>query len=126
MQEPAAICDICGESIFVDVDDEATVGTPRALRGLHRRLERAATEHLATHPLAVVQHFLLRKHLDELAPTDRLPAVKQVYSELRELWGDTDARGVYGVDEALGSAAMYRLWMDADRCGLAACRHRAE
>jgi hypothetical protein len=119
MKQQAAICEICGEPIYVD--EEPVVAGSAA--GLYASVRRAAAEHLATHPSPVVERFLLRKHLDELAPHVRPIAVKQVYRQLRELWGDDDTRGIYAIDEVLGSAAVYRLWTDADRCTWADCRH---
>jgi hypothetical protein len=119
MKQQAAICEICGEPIYVEMRS-----VPAGLTGgLSASVERAAAEHLLTHPSPVVERFLLRKHLDELAPNLRPIAVKQVYTQLRQLWGDEDTRGVYSIDEVLGSAALYRLWTSADRCTWARCRH---
>jgi hypothetical protein len=117
MQEKAAICEICGEGIYVDAENVQTWS------GFGAVVERAATEHLASHPAAVVERFLLRKHLDDLADDVRPLAVKQVYDDLRELWGDADRRGVYSIDEALGSVEVYRLWCSANRCKWERCRH---
>ena len=115
MHQKAAMCEICGADIYVDV---AHTG------GFLAIVERAAQEHLASHPTPIVEQFLLRKHLDELAPEVRPLAVKQVYAELRELWGDGDRRGVYSIDEVLGSMPMYRLWCNANRCNWEKCRHQ--
>ena len=117
MQEKAAICEICGEAIYIDAEQV------RGWSGFGAVVERAATEHLASHPTPEVERFLLRKHLDELAPDVRPLAVKQVYAELRELWGDADNRGTYSIDEVLGSLDMYRLWCNANRCTWEHCRH---
>jgi hypothetical protein len=123
MQEKAAICEICGEEIWIDADPAPASSWARG--GLQAVVERAAQEHLARHPTAVVERFLLRKHLDELAPDVRPVAVKQVYSQLRELWGDEDQRPVYSIDEALGCMAVYRLWCNTNRCTWEHCRHTA-
>jgi len=122
MQEKAAICEICGEEIWIDAGPTPRSGWARG--GLQAVVERAAQEHLARHPTAIVERFLLRKHLDELAPDVRPVAVKQVYSQLRELWGDEDRRPVYSIEEALGDMAVYRLWCNANRCTWKHCRHR--
>lgn len=119
--QKAAICEICGEEIFVD--DGQAKGT-WAGGGFRASVERAAQEHLASHPTPVIERFLLRKHLDELAPEMRPVAVKQVYAELREMWGDNDRRGVYSIDEVLGALPVYRLWQDANRCTWERCRHQ--
>jgi hypothetical protein len=122
MKRQAAICEICGETIYVELE-EVTAGR---VSGYYASVQKAAAEHLATHPSPVVERFLLRKHLDELEPSVRPIAVKQVYSQLRELWGEDDARGVYAIDEALGSAAMYQLWCTAGQCTWDNCRHAAD
>jgi hypothetical protein len=119
MQEQAAICEICGDTIYVEIEREQ----PSWLGGFSQAIERAAAAHIATHPTPVVERFLLRKHLDEIAPDVRPAAVKQVYAELREMWGDSDRRGAYSIDEVLGSPTMYRLWFDASRCTWDRCQH---
>jgi hypothetical protein len=96
VHEPIANCEICGEPIFVDLGDERGAASRYSL---NRKLERAAS---------VWQS-----------------AVKHIYGELREMWGEADSRGVYSIDEVLGSPSIYRLWMDADRCTFAACPHAA-
>ena len=123
MQERAAICEICGEEIFVDVGAGAPM--PWSGGGMNAVIEKAAQEHLAIHPTAVVERFLLRKHLDELAPEVRPVAVKQVYAQLRELWGDEEQKPVYAIEEVLGSMALYRLWCNANRCTWESCQHTA-
>jgi hypothetical protein len=122
VHEPIANCEICGEPIFVEIGDKRGTASRHSL---NRKLERAATEHLASHPAPIVQQFLLRKHLDEVPPSARPSAVKHIYGELREMWGEADSRGVYTIDEVLGSPSIYRLWMDADRCTFAGCPHAA-
>ena len=120
VHEKAAICEICGDEIYVELDREHGSGW---LSGLSQAVERAAAAHIATHPTPVVERFLLRKHLDEIAPDVRPAAVKQVYGELREMWGDSDTRGVYSIDDVLGTPAMYRLWFDATSCSWDGCPH---
>jgi hypothetical protein len=119
MKQQAAICEICSETIYVQLEE---VAAGRG-KGYYASVQRAAAEHLATHPSPVVERFLLRKHLDELEPNVRPAAVKQVYTQLRELWGEADTRGVYSIDEALGSVAMYQLWRNAGHCTWSSCRH---
>jgi hypothetical protein len=121
MQQKAAICEICGEPIHVEFEQ-----APASQRSsLYAVVERAAADHLATHPTPIVEQFLLRKHLDEIAPDVRPAAVKQIYSDLVELWGDADRRGVYTIDDVLGSLDVYRLWCNANRCTFDGCRHTA-
>jgi hypothetical protein len=126
MQEQAAICEICGDTIYIEV--EGQVGREREYSvnwqsEFSKAVERAAAAHIATHPTPVVERFLLRKHLDEIAPDVRPAAVKQVYAELREMWGDSDTRGMYPIDDVLGSTTVYRLWIDAERCTWERCKH---
>jgi hypothetical protein len=119
MKQQAAVCDICDEPIYVELERVAA----RRGSGYYASVRRAAAEHLATHPAPVVERFLLRKHLHELAPDLRPIAVKKVYSKLRQLWGDEDTRAVYSIDEALGSLAIYQLWRSACHCTWRICRH---
>src|ERR671929_24743 len=118
MRQQAAICEICGETIYVKLEG-VTAG--RAT-GYYPSIQRAAAGHPSPHPSPGGGGFLLRKHLDELEPSVRPIAVKQVYSQLRELWGEDDTRGMYSIDEALGSAAMYQLWRNAGHCTWPNCR----
>ena len=88
-----------------------------------REFEAAAEAHVLSHPEAVRDLFLLRQSLDDLLPDERAEAVKEIYTELRSLWGDQDCRGQYTMEEVLGNAHMYRLWLDANRCAYSRCKH---
>jgi hypothetical protein len=120
MKLPVATCAICGEPIWMDLS-----GNPgRAeLADLEEEFNAVAEEHLRTHPQPVQARFWLRRFLDDIRPGERALAVKRIYTELRCLWGDQDSRGLYTIDEVLGTACVYRLWLDADRCSCPACRH---
>ena len=120
---PVATCSICDEPICVELPDTSASGDPTRLG---QEFEAAAEEHLRTHPKPVLARFWLRRFLDDMRPSERALAVKQVYSELLALWGDQDSRGIYSIDEALGTSSMYRLWVAANRCSYRACRHAAE
>lgn len=120
-QVEVGVCGICGESIRVEpppIPEEA------ALLSAARE---AAEEHVATHSTTQIVHAQLRRVLPQLPSSEREEAVKQVYAELRKMWGDQDSRGVYSIDEVLGSSAMYRLWHDAGSCGRSdrGCAHRS-
>jgi hypothetical protein len=70
--------------------------------------------------------FWLRRSLCDLPPADRALAVRDIYSKLRELWGDTDRVGAYSIEEALGTTGMHRLWLSAYRVvAMANHKHRA-
>jgi CheY-like chemotaxis protein len=47
------------------------------------------------------------------------PPPRPILSE----WNDRDRQAAHSVDEALGSAAMHRLWHDAIRCTYPRCQH---
>ena len=36
---------------------------------------------------------------------------------------DTDAVGVYSIDEALGDLTVYQFWRNANNCGRPGCKH---
>ena len=110
-QHQVATCNICREPIYAPC-----AGTSPDQFAL--LAQRAAQGHLAGHgPRERAQYVL--SQLPALPPALRLPALKEAYPGL----GDEDRRGVYGIEEALGSAAVYRLWLDANRCGGPQCRH---
>lgn len=93
---------------------------------LQQEFEAIAEKHLRTHPRPVQARFWLRRFLDDLRPGERALAVKQVYTQLLALWGDQDSHGVYSIDEILGTASVYRLWLAANRCSYRACVHTSE
>jgi hypothetical protein len=90
---------------------------------LQHELNALADEHLRSHPVPVQEHFWLRRFLDDMRPSERAVAVRRIVTQLRALWGEHDSRGVYSIDEVLGTARAYRLWLDAHRCSYAACKH---
>jgi hypothetical protein len=114
-------CAICDEEIWMDLPSDSGGDDPELLRS---ELAAVAEDHLRSHPAPEHARFWLRRHLDELSPGDRAVAVKRIYAALRSLWGDEDIRGSYAIDEALGSASIYRLWLAANRCSYGKCRHR--
>ena len=100
-------CEVCGHVIYADLDGPAT--SNRLILAA-----RAATrEHLASHTQGELLRTELRGLLPSLNAAQRLTVVREVYSCLRAEWGEQDSRGVYTVEDALGSAALYRLWLDA-------------
>jgi hypothetical protein len=120
MKVPIATCAICDEPICLELANPEDL--PDQAR-LQRELELLAETHLRTHPAPVQARFWLRRFLDDIPPSERPAAVGEIYRELLRLWGDQDRRGTYTIDEVLGSAAVYRLWLDTDRCAHAACPH---
>ncbi len=55
-----------------------------------------------------------------------LGEIRQKGGKLVVAWaleGDLDSRGVYTMDEVLGSAAVYGLWLDAAKCKRPDCLH---
>jgi hypothetical protein len=113
-------CGICDEPIWLDLPAGAD-GLPQAL--LEQEAVVAAEAHLRTHPAPEAARFWLRRFLEDIRPSERAEAVRRIYTDLRDLWGDQDSRGAYGVEEVLRSPSMYRLWLDARRCGYAGCNH---
>jgi hypothetical protein len=118
MRVPVATCAICGEPIWTEVRD--TFGND--VVDLELEFNVVAEQHLRSHP-EPEQRFWLRRFVEDVRPGERAIAVKRIYSDLRALWGDQDSRNAYTVEEALGSASMHRLWLAANRCSYAACRH---
>jgi hypothetical protein len=120
MKTVVARCAICDEPIWMDLSSDSGGDDPELLR---YEFAAVAEDHLRSHPAPEHARFWLRRHLDELLPGDRAMAVKRIYAELRCEWGDEDIRGIYAIDEVLGSSSTYRLWLAANRCSYGKCRH---
>jgi hypothetical protein len=120
-------CGICGDLVRSEMG-----------ANLHPRLQarqalRDMQAHLNTHSFAELLRWEIRQDLD-LVPDEQRPAiVRDIY---RSLLGttrdnvftlnDTDGRGVYSLDEALGDLDIYRMWRSASRCGDPGCtQHQA-
>lgn len=123
MKFPVATCAICDGPICMELPDTSGGVDPMQLE---QEFETAAEEHLRTHPKPVLARFWLRRFLNDVCPDERALAVKQIYTELLALWGDQDKRGMYTIEEALGTPSLYRLWFAANRCSYRLCRHAAE
>ncbi len=119
MKTPVATCAICGEPILMDTSASEAIDEGR----LQGEFEAAAEEHLRSHPQPVLARFWVRRYLEDIPPKDRALAVKNIYTELESISGDQDSRGVYSIDEVLGIAPLYGLWLSADACSYPACQH---
>ncbi len=116
-------CVICGDLI------ESNVPNNWHPSKLARRAEWDMQAHLKTHSFAEVLRYELRQDLDQVPEEDRATIVRDVYRELLGVWtpdgsyslGHADSRGVFSLDEALGSVTLYRLWRSAKRCRLRDC-----
>jgi hypothetical protein len=115
-------CGICGDLVRSETG-----------ANLHPRLQahqalRDMQAHLSTHSFAELLRYEIRQDLDQVPEEQRPAIVRDIY---RSLLGrtrdkhfslnDPDGRGVYSIDEALGSLAVYQLWRTASRCGEPAC-----
>jgi hypothetical protein len=112
-------CEVCGEGIYADVG--AIVPGGKVL-GLARA---AMRQHLRSHTEGQILRAEMRALLPRLSAEQRASFVQRVYAQLRAEWGEQESRGVYTVEDVLGSAELYRLWQDAHRCWSAGCRHEA-
>jgi hypothetical protein len=86
--------------------------------------------HLDTHSFAEMLRFEIRQDLEEVPDEQRPTIVRDIYRSLlgtttdtHFTLNDTDAVGVYSIDEALGDLGVYQHWRNANNCGLQACRH---
>ena len=121
------ICGICGGS----VQTHAPTHWHPIRRA--RRAERDMQAHLKSHSFAEVLRYEIRQDLDQVPEEQRPAIIRDVY---RTLLGTTenrvfrlnatDGRGLYSVDDVLGTIETYRLWLAARRCGRAHCRHAAD
>jgi hypothetical protein len=119
-------CGICGDLVCSDVGPD-----------LHPRLQahqllRDMQAHLSTHSFAELLRWEIRQDLDQVPEEQRPAIVRDIYRSLlgttrdnQFSLNDTDGRGVYSIDEALGAVAVYHLWRTGNQCGEPRCQqHR--
>ena len=116
-------CRICGGVV------ESRIPSDWHPSKLLRRAELDLQAHLRTHSFAEILRFEIRQDLGQVPDDQRPIIVRDIYRHLlgrqdgeHYALNDSDARGVYTIDEALGQLAMYRLWRSARMCGDPRCR----
>lgn len=121
--EIVTTCAICGDLVRSSAERHGNLGA------LAQRALRDMQAHLMTHSFAEVLRFEIRQDLDLVPDEQRPTIVRDIYRSLLGSTRDgafvlnaTDRLGAYTIDEALGNAAMYRLWRTASDCGDPACR----
>jgi len=122
-------CGICGDLVRSEI--EASWHPRTWQHGKWAQVaERDMRAHLDTHSFAEVLRFEIRQDLEEVPDEQRPTIVRDIYRSLlgttahrRFTLNDSDGVGVYSIDEALGDLAMYRLWRNANNCGVEGCRH---
>lgn len=117
------LCGICGRTV------QSRVPSNWHPSKLARRAEQDMQAHLLTHSLAELLRYEIRRDLDLVPDEQRATIVRDVYRELLGATRDgqyalheADGHGVYAIDEVLGGAGLYRLWLSADRCADPRCR----
>jgi len=115
-------CGICGDVVRSDIAPHWHPS--KQLRHAQRDMQ----THMKTHSFAEVLRFEIRQDLEQVPDEERPSILRDVYRSLLGTTddgvfrlGDADACGAYGIDEALGGLAMYRLWHTATTCGLPGC-----
>jgi hypothetical protein len=100
---------------------------------LHPRKKAAFVEsdmqaHMRTHSFAELLRYEIRQDLEEVPEEQRPVIVRDIYRSLlgtttvgRFSLNDTDARGLYTIDDVLGTMDVYRLWRSSNRCGVVGC-----
>ena len=116
-------CGICGGLVRSDIP-----------LNLHPRKKAAVAEsdmqaHLRTHSFAELLRFEIRQDLEEVPDDQRPVIVRDIYRSLlgtttgaQFTLGETDAQGVYAIDDVLGDIELYRLWRSANTCGDPGCQ----
>ena len=84
--------------------------------------------HLQTHSFAELLRYEIRQDLEEVPEDQRPVIVRDIYRSLLGTTtasgftlGDTDAHGLYAIDDVLGDIELYRLWRSANGCGDPSC-----
>jgi hypothetical protein len=121
-REHVSTCGICGGVVRSETPAAWHPGK-RA-----RRAESAMLAHLKTHSFAEVLRYEIRQDLDQVPEEQRPTIVRDIYRSLlgtvhdkEYSLNDSDGRGVYSIDEVLGSINTYRLWRAASACGDPGC-----
>ncbi len=113
-------CDVCGELVEIDV------GSLGAVEDVMETARRTFEGHVRSHSSAELVHSQVRRAVRDLPSRARSEALKPLFERLLDELGDDERRGVYRLDEALGSPSLYRLWHDANSCTAARCPHAPE
>jgi len=115
-------CGICGGLVRSDIPSN-----------LHPHKKAAFVEsnmqaHLQTHSFAELLRYEIRQDLEEVPEDQRPVIVRDIYRSLLGTTtasgftlGDTDAHGLYAIDDVLGDIELYRLWRSANGCGDPGC-----
>jgi hypothetical protein len=119
-------CGICGSLVHSRVSAHWPLGK-QALRA-----ERDMQAHFKLHTFAEVLRHEIRQDLDQVPDDERPTILRDIYRSLLGTTvgatftlGKTDSQGVYAIDEALGSLAVYRLWRSAHGCNEPGCTQHA-
>ena len=115
-------CGICGGLIRSDIP---------ANWHPHKKAAFAESDmqaHMRTHSFAELLRFEIRQDLEEVPEDQRPVIVRDIYRSLlgtttgtRFTLNDTDAQGMYTIDDVLGGVDLYRLWRSANRCWYPGC-----
>ena len=116
-------CGICGSVVRSEVSTHWPLGKQAS------RAERDMQAHYKLHTFAEVLRHEIRQDLDEVPEDQRPTILRDVYRSLlgttrngQFTLGMADCQGVYSLDEALGTLAMYRLWRMAGCCAEPGCQ----
>ncbi len=121
-----SVCGICGEVVL------SRVPSGWHPSKLERRAQTDLDAHVKMHTFAEVLRYEIRRDLERVPEEERPTVLRDVY---RHLLGtisdgafrlkDEDSVAAFSIEEALGAAAMYRLWQAAVRCSDPSCPHQA-
>jgi hypothetical protein len=113
-------CAICGEPIYTSES-----GRPSLERA--RRLSRQLAEHLLSHSATDRMRLAFHAILSGMPMELRLSALRRFNHAVQALLPELESEGVFGIDEALGSVKLYRLWLEARQRSMERCNdpHRA-
>jgi len=110
-------CGVCGGQI------QTSIPSSWHPSKLAHRAERDLQAHMRTHSFAEILRSEIRQDLDQVPEEQRPVIVRDIYRNLlgkmdegNFVLNDPDGRGVYSIDEALGSIELYRMWRTATRC----------
>lgn len=94
---------------------ECTICHTRVLRCARQGYDEASCvgpdQQLLAHSSAERMRAAFRAVLPDIPPQQRSAAILGFYRRLALTLDDVDCRGTYSIEEALGAASLYRVWL---------------
>ncbi len=108
-------CAICGEPIYTSGSNN------QALEKERRHVTAQLANHMLAHSSTERMRLALRAVLPAMTQELRLTALRRFYRAVLPSMSEHQFTATYGIDEALGSIELYRLWLESGHCNKGRC-----